>query len=46
MKRAKKITWIQDSSLQEYPTAISRQLRRLNEIGGRAPRLGFAIAWG
>jgi len=31
---------------QKSPTNICRQLRRLWEIGGRYPRLGFAIAWG
>jgi hypothetical protein len=27
-------------------TIIFRQLRRLLEIDGRYPRLGYAIAWG
>ena len=31
---------------KNMPTSICRQLRRLFEITGRYPRLGFAIAWG
>jgi hypothetical protein len=34
------------SGLKVFHYTLCRQLRRLSEIGGCYPRLGFAIAWG
>jgi hypothetical protein len=42
----KKAAWTRGFCYKNTSTIICRQLRRLSEIGGRYPRLGFAIAWG